>query len=174
MIDLKRMANASSMREMKITEMIKGIEEGIEKKFSSQPAYRQVKAVLEGRAEKVEVKEMIKHSRAMFSGGNKPEALIGEIVDNLKNRIVLNAGTLMSDITERQTKLSESLAGVDIKAGETTPCEEESEATVMFRVAGMKRMETELKQLNSHVEKSMDALKAKLGGLKNLFVKKSA
>jgi hypothetical protein len=109
MINLKRIANVSKIKEIKITEMIKGLEGGIEKKFSSQPAYQQVKTILEGKAEKVDVKSLIADSRAMFSGDNKPELLAANVIETLKAVMDKNIAEVKNEIAGNLKTLGEQL-----------------------------------------------------------------
>ena len=94
---------------LNVKNLIKTIENTIEEKFSSHPAYQQTKAVLEGKAKQVDVKTLVDDSRAMFAGGNKPEVLLSAAVDHLKNRIVLNADVFKKDIEESKGKLNERM-----------------------------------------------------------------
>ena len=69
----------------KLTEFIKSLEGGIEERFSSQAGYQQVKAVLQGKAGKIDATSLIIDSRAAFAGANRPELVAAGVTDALRN-----------------------------------------------------------------------------------------
>jgi len=168
---------------LNVKNLIKTLENTIEEKFSSHPAYQQTKAVLEGKAKQVDVKTLIDDSRAMFAGSNKPEALISAAVDHLKTRIVQNADTFKKDIEESRVKLSERMteakkivASIRLKKEEDLAARriEEKELSALRIVAEVKKAEMELKQHTVSVEKSIKNIAEKLDGLKTIFVPKGS
>jgi hypothetical protein len=168
---------------LSIKNLIKTLENTIEEKFSSHPAYQQTKAVLEGKAKQVDVKVLVDDSRAMFAGSNKPQALFTAAVDHLKTRLVQNADTFKKDIEERKLKLSEGIteakkivAGFALKKEEELAARgiEEKELSALRVVAEAKKAEAELKQHTASVEKSVKNITEKLDGLKTIFVPKGS
>jgi len=168
---------------LNVKNLIKTIENTIEEKFSSHPAYQQTKAVLEGKAKQVDVKTLVDDSRAMFAGGNKPEVLLSAAVDHLKNRIVLNADVFKKDIEESKGKLNERMteaknivAGLALKKEEDLASRgiEAKELSAIRVVAEVKKAEMELKQHTVGVEKSVKKITAELDRLKTIFVPKGS
>ncbi len=90
------------LTKIKINEMLKNLEDGIEKRFGSQAGYTQVKAVLEGKAETVDTKALIKDSRAVFTGDNKPELLMVNTIENLKGIVDTRTMLIPREIDDRQ------------------------------------------------------------------------
>jgi hypothetical protein len=168
---------------LNIKNLIKTLENTIEEKFSSHPAYQQTKAVLEGKAKQVDVKALVDDSRAMFAGNNKPQALFNASVDHLKTRIVQNADAFKKDIEEHKLKLSESIteakkivAGIVLKKEEELAARgiEEKELSALRIVTEAKKAEAELKQHTVGIDKSVKNITEKLDGLKTIFVPKGS
>lgn len=166
---------------LNIKNLIKTIENSIEEKFSSHPAYQQTKAVLEGKAKQVDVKTLVDDSRAMFAGGNRPEALFIAAVDHLKGRVVQNADAFKKDIAESKLKLGErmaeakkTVAGISLKKEADLAARgiEAKERSAFGVIVEAKKAEMELKQHTVGVEKSVNNITAKLDALKARFVSK--
>ncbi len=92
-----------------ITSVIKGIEGFIEERFGSQAGYRQVKDVLEGKAEKVDTRSLVIESRAAFSGNNRPEALALDIIDGLRTDVEAGKAEIPGLLKEREKAITDRI-----------------------------------------------------------------
>ena len=73
--------------------LVQGLEKKIQERFGAQAGYQQVKAVMEGKAGKVNIHALVTDARAGFSGENKPSLLAGRALEGLQatlgNRLTL-------------------------------------------------------------------------------------
>lgn len=93
----------------KIKDMFKAVEEKIEQRFGAQAGFKDVKAMLEGKAEKPDVRSMIMDSRAVFSGENKPQVLALKTVDIFKNEMDVTTGGAKAVLDLKKKDIAENM-----------------------------------------------------------------
>jgi hypothetical protein len=105
-----------------LTEIIGTLEKGIEERYSSQAGYQQVKAVLQGKAGKIDATSLIIDSRAAFAGNNRPEMVAAGVSDSFQNVLVTKIAsereriggdlTILRDQVEKTRAVMENRATV--------------------------------------------------------------
>ena len=93
----------------KINEMIQYIEKGIEDRFGSQALYQNVKDVLEGKAEAINTRELVRNSCGFFSGENKPHLLLANIIKNLNELFDARSKSISKGIKEQERYIANGI-----------------------------------------------------------------
>lgn len=122
----------------KLKELMKGIEDAIEERFATQAGYQQVKAALEGTAEKVDTRSLVVESRAVFAGANKPEILAVQVIAALKENVDLKMQAVPAFTEAEHTAVTAEIekkrAIIERRASKTTYEAGASEGVVAGRL----------------------------------------
>jgi CRISPR/Cas system CMR-associated protein Cmr5 small subunit len=122
----------------KLTELVKTLEVGIEKRFSSQVGYQQVKAVLQGKTKKIDAPSLIIESKAVFAGENRPELVALGVADVLQkvvtSRISSKRERVDSDLKTLGERVEKTRAVMENRASVKKYAVSKEEAAVSGRL----------------------------------------